>query len=52
MVVDMEVDKSFGLRCGVFRWSTVRANWPHPLQPKFIRHGLASWDGGSEIDGS
>ena len=48
---DVDVDKSFGLRGGVFRWSRERANWPHPLHPKFICHGLASWDDGSEIEG-
>ena len=49
---DVDVDKSFGLRCGVFRWSRGRANWPNPLHPKFICHDLASWDDGSEIQGS
>ena len=49
---DVDVDKFFGLRCGVFRCSAVHSNWPHPLYPKFICHGLASWDDGSEIKGS
>ena len=50
--VDVDVDKSFGLRCGGFRWNTVRAHWSHHLHPKFICHGPASWEDGSEIDGS
>lgn len=37
---DVDVDKSLGLCCGVFRWSRGRANWPSPLHPKFICHDL------------
>jgi len=49
---DVDVGKSFGLRWGVFRWIRKRANWPHSLHSKFICHGIAGWDDGSEIEGS